>query len=447
MVENEISINGKFSMKINFNLKGIGSKKSQIWLTTTINKERVRVYTGLKIEPDYWIKTTRTEVGERASEDSALGNVQLKYNKGINKGLKKILEYCHEYGIQVSQNHLMSNGMEHNAKNFTSFINGKIRGIEANFRKNPTDFINAYIERKSQMVNKDTQRKIVNGTIYNHRNALKRLQKFCADKSIRLVWEIFNTQFEERFTAWMISKNYTANTISAQYSIMKVWFGEAELQGLITDKSFHRYRTKCQDVENVYLSEEDINKINAINFEDVTIKQQIAPREQIEITRDLFIVACWTGLRFSDWKDLSGVNIHNDTMVVHTHKTNTTVVIPLHPMVKAIIAKYNGVLPKCTHKTHTLKHIRKCAELAGINEQVSLCRVKGGQSIIRTGAKSQFIMNHTARRSFATNMYLRGIPSLSIMAITGHTTEANFLKYIKVDKLQHAKIVAQAFAQ
>ena len=382
MVENEVSINGRFSMKINFNLKGIGGKKSQIWLTTTINKERVRAYTGLLIEPEFWIKTTRTQVGERASEDSALGNVQLKYNKGINKGLKKILGYCHEYGIQVSQSHLMSNGMEHNAKNFTNFINGKIRGVEANIRKNPVEFINAYIERKSQMVNKDTQRKIVNGTIYNHRNALKRLQKFCEDKHIRLVWELFNAQLEERFTAWMMSKNYTANTIASQYSIMKVWLSEAEIEGL----------------------------------------------------------------RFGNWKDLSEAEINNDTMVVHTHKTNTTVVIPLHPMVKAILAKYNGKLPKSVDKTHTLKQIRKCAELAGISEHISLSRVKGGQSVIKRGEKHQFLMNHTARRSFATNMYLRGVPSISIMAITGHTTEANFLKYIKVDKLQHAKIVAQAFA-
>ena len=446
MIENHISIAGKFSLRINFNLKGIGSQKYQIWLTTTIKKERVRIYTGLLIEPEYWIKTTRTQVGERASEDSALGNVQLNYNRGINKELKKILEYCHQYGIEVSQSNLMNDGMEHNAKNFSDYINGKIRGVEARNHKDARAFIEAYIERKSQMVNKDTQRKIVNGTIYNHRNALNRLLKFCTDKNIRLTWELFNAQFEERFTAWMMNKNYTSNTIAAQYSIMKVWLSEAELQRTITDKSFHRYRTKCQDTENVYLTEEDINKIYAINFEDEAIKAQIDPREQIEVTRDLFVIACWTGLRFGDWKDLTEANINNDMMVVHTHKTNTTVVIPLHPVVKAIITKYNGILPKSVDKSKTLKHIRKCAELAGISEQVSLSRVKGGQSIIRTGAKSQFLMNHTARRSFATNMYLKGIPSLSIMAITGHTTEANFLKYIKVDKLQHASIVAKAFA-
>ena len=36
MVENEILINGKFSLRVNFNLKGIGGKKSQIILTTTL---------------------------------------------------------------------------------------------------------------------------------------------------------------------------------------------------------------------------------------------------------------------------------------------------------------------------------------------------------------------------------------------------------------------------
>ena len=440
MIENEVSINGTFRMRINFNLKGIGSQKSQIWLTTTINKERVRIYTGLLIEPEFWIKTTRTQVGERANEDSSLSRVQLNYNKGINKELKKILGYCRLYGVEVSQNHLLNSEIEHNAKNFTNYINCKLRGVEATIRKNPVEFINAYIERKSQMVNKDTQRKIVNGTIYNHRNALKRLQKFCEDKHIRLVWELFNAQLEERFTAWMMSKNYTANTIASQYSIMKVWLSEAEIEGLITDKSFHRYTTKCHDVENIYLTEEDINKLYAIDFNDEVIKSQIDPRDNIETTRDLFVVACWTGLRFGDWKDLSEAEINNDTMVVHTHKTNTTVVIPLHPMVKAILAK-------SVDKTHTLKQIRKCAELAGISEHISLSRVKGGQSVIKRGEKHQFLMNHTARRSFATNMYLRGVPSISIMAITGHTTEANFLKYIKVDKLQHAKIVAQAFAQ
>ena len=86
-----------------------------------------------------------------------------------------------------------------------------------------------------------------------------------------------------------------------------------------------------------------------------------------------------------------------------------------------------------------------CGKFADIKEEVSLSRVIGGRTITRREPKYNFIMNHTARRTFATNMYLRGVPTISIMAITGHTTEANFLKYVKISQKEHAAIVARAF--
>ena len=48
------------------------------------------------------------------------------------------------------------------------------------------------------------------------------------------------------------------------------------------------------------------------------------------------------------------------------------------------------------------------------------------------------ISSHTARRSFATNYYLQGFPTLDLMKITGHKTEKSFLKYIRVSKLDTA---------
>lgn len=49
------------------------------------------------------------------------------------------------------------------------------------------------------------------------------------------------------------------------------------------------------------------------------------------------------------------------------------------------------------------------------------------------------VTSHTARRSFATNLYLDGFPTIEIMKITGHKTEKSFMKYIKVSKLDAAK--------
>ena len=39
-------------------------------------------------------------------------------------------------------------------------------------------------------------------------------------------------------------------------------------------------------------------------------------------------------------------------------------------------------------------------------------------------------------------MYLAGIPAQSIMKITGHTTEASFMKYLRITKEQNEKLLA-----
>lgn len=445
MIENEIAIGGKFTMKVHFNLVRKGdSDYSQIWLTTTIGNKRARLYTGQRVKEEFWIKKSRTEIGEKAKEGD-IGNTNNQHNKAVNKELSKILGYCREYGVAVSESNLVDKPLEHNVKNFMEYISDRIRGFEVNARKNPVDYINNYIERKSKTVNRETKRILSDGTIYNHRNALSRLQNFCHDKHLCLVWDLFNSRLEENLTEWMNEHGYSANTIASQYSIMKVWLSEAEDEGIITDKSFHQYPTSTKEVDNIYLTEAEIQKIYDIDFSSDEVKSQIDTKSMIEVSRDLFVIACWTGLRFGDWNSLSNADITDDTLTVMTHKTNKKVVIPLHPFVKAIIEKYNGTLPNAIDKAHCLVHIRKCGELAGINEEVVLNRIEGGRSIEIREPKYKLIMNHTARRSFATNMYLKNIPIVSIMAITGHTTEANFLKYIKISAEEHARIVAKAF--
>ncbi len=63
---------------------------------------------------------------------------------------------------------------------------------------------------------------------------------------------------------------------------------------------------------------------------------------------------------------------------------------------------------------------------------------KGTQRNENTMPKYRLMTTHTARRSFATNMYLKGVPSYIIMQITGHRTESAFLKYIKISNYMAA---------
>ena len=66
---------------------------------------------------------------------------------------------------------------------------------------------------------------------------------------------------------------------------------------------------------------------------------------------------------------------------------------------------------------------------------------KEGRRQQTTHAKWELLTTHTARRSFATNEYLAGTPTLTIMAITGHKTEKAFLRYIKLVSSDHARLL------
>lgn len=448
-----------FKLRINLNLKDIsnaGGKRSQIMLTTTIDGQRVRIYTKLLVHKEHWIPSDRSasQAGGYVREDNSLDRVTLRQNKRINKEIRKILGYCEEYVQLVTNNSLLAsstNTIEYSKESFIDFMKTRIDGNDYMQRLQFASFVENYIEQKQSDVNPHTRRILSVGTISNHKNALRRLKEFAATKNITLCWGLFTKDFERVFTAWMNEKGYTPNTIAAQYSILKVWLSDAENKGLISDKAFHHYCTTPINVENIYLSEDEINRIYDYDLSDLVANGQ----SQIEETRDLFIIGCWTGLRYSDYASLPIIddtnrNSNSDEppmIEVSVKKTGKSVSIPLHPHVLAIYNKYNGQLPKPIDKGKAMKHIRAIARKAGITQNVTITSTEGGRRVVKTMAKCDFIVNHTARRSFATNMYLKKAPILSIMAITGHTTETNFMKYIKLDANEHAKIIAKSFKQ
>ena len=156
--------------------------------------------------------------------------------------------------------------------------------------------------------------------------------------------------------------------------------------------------------------------------------------------RDLFVIGCYTGLRFSDLSQISTDNfINNGTQIkLKTEKTGELVVIPLHKTVKEIIKKYNGQIPEAMSNPKMNLHIKRIARMAKIKDKTMTSITKGGEKQTTVREKWEQVTVHTARRSFATNMYLLDIPTISIMKITGHKTEKAFLLYIKISQEENA---------
>ena len=75
-------------------------------------------------------------------------------------------------------------------------------------------------------------------------------------------------------------------------------------------------------------------------------------------------------------------------------------------------------------------------------------KVSNGWEKMSTGVeKWTLVTTHTARRSFATNMFKRGMPTVLIMKLTGHKKESEFLKYIKIDAEETLTLMRQYLGQ
>ena len=126
-----------------------------------------------------------------------------------------------------------------------------------------------------------------------------------------------------------------------------------------------------------------------------------------------------------------------------THKTKEQLLIPLHPYVDSILNKYGGKVPNISGQKMN-SYLKEMGKLSGfLDQKVTKSITKGGQKQVEKVEKYKLIKTHTARRSFATNAFLAGWPTLSIMKITGHSTESSFMRYIRVTKEQNAVHIAK----
>jgi hypothetical protein len=84
------------------------------------------------------------------------------------------------------------------------------------------------------------------------------------------------------------------------------------------------------------------------------------------------------------------------------------------------------------------KNIKTACEIVEFNDLISVSYTKGGKWIKKRVPKYDLVKTHTARRSFCTNYFLAGKPIQNIMLYSGHKTEKEFCKYVRVEKEQEA---------
>jgi integrase len=387
-----------------------------IYLFLSYDNKRLKYSTGESIHPKFW--NLKTQLVKRSYSGYSELNARLeKLCEDAKAALRKLKATGNEFSIETLKNELKKLDKPNEGKDLNLLM-----------------FIEKFIENSKVLKRPNT--------IRNYVQTFNVLKEYKTKRNIQLEFKSINLNFYSDFISFLTHfKGLSNNTIGSHIKNIKVFMNEA-IERDLTKNMDHKkkgFKTLEEQVDNIYLSFEEIENLYKFDF---------SSEKSLEMVRDLFVVSCYTGLRFSDFSQVQPGNFTSrNTIRIRAVKTDDIVETPIHPIVREIINKYNGKLPQCLAQPVMNRYLKIIGERIGLTEVISTQKTTKGILKKEDKKKYELITTHTGRRSFATNLYLERFPTISIMKITGHKTEKSFIKYIKASTEEHAQLLSNYWSK
>ena len=365
--------------------------------------------TNVKVSKYYWTKQHK-----KKSKDIEVTNKQTEINNQLNKIENHVLKAFNSVNTETINKEWLQTQID----NYYNPIK------ETNIPTNLIDYIDFYIDyRKHEITetNKSKCRVI--------KNKLIKYETFIGKK---ILTKNINDNFKNEFVNYQKERMYSQNTIQREFVTIKTFCKHARYLGIETHSQLDALRIDRQKVDKIYLTLEDLTKIENISKNQLT--------DNLDNAKDWLIISCYSGQRISDFMRFTDKQIRIEDgkhLLEFTQmKTSKLTTIPIHPKILEILKKRNGKFPYKISDQKYNDFIKKVCELAEINQPTKGSKMKEteeGSGIYRkqsgTYKKHELVTSHIGRRSFATNFYGK-IPTTYLIYITGHSTESMFLNYI-----------------
>lgn len=386
-------------------------KQRQIFLNVRYHGKRFRMATGKKIHVSKW--------------DSDKGKADPRKYKENPIGFNSFLADLEKSIVSLTNDN-------------QPISSGDIRAIveKANGRETTDTFFGFCKSYLQQQIEKGEllplSAKAYQGTL----NHLEKVNKRLAFKDVDL-------NFYDKFITYLRNDGKATNSIGGHVKRLK-WFMAAALdRDLHTNVTFRKksFKTTREETDQIYLTRKEIKQLS---------KKNLIPR--LKRVADAFVLNCYLGQRFSDWSQMQKDNFRKEKGGLYhwqlvQDKTSEKIDVPVPHEALPILKKYNFTCPVISAKGKLMSvqkfndYLKEAAQAAELNATEDI-RSDGE---VKKMAKHELIKSHTARRTFATNLYLDGVPIQNIMAITGHRKEETFLLYVRADQLTKAKGLAEHY--
>ena len=436
-------------MKVQFFLKDSTKSKSAINAIFHFRGQRYKMATGVSIVPMYWNNTDKRAKNKKEYPDSETINIMLdRFERKLSEKLEEF-QLKNEIPTAKELREMFSAGKK------------KVNNTSEDKQNDELLFLPYFYKYYTENYTGHTLSKYQ--TTYNW------LVKYEKKYRLKLSFNDINLDFYNHFRKWFLqstyipragaepvhfSINYFGSLIKCIQKVMNATGPRSRVKLHSNEDINHPdFKVEHETSDSIYLSVEELTKIHHFVpdiynispiMSDLRVKNRLRKVESLKVAKNKFLIGAFSALRVSDFNRLSEVNIKENFIRIKPQKgtkKNEDVVIPIHSIIREILESGFDIKTKLSDQNIN-QHIKEVCQLIGLNELVSVSRTEGFQVVERTYKKYELVTSHTARRSGATNMYLAGIPSISIMKITGHKTEKSFLKYIKISQEENAILLS-----
>lgn len=222
------------------------------------------------------------------------------------------------------------------------------------------------------------------------------LQKI-KDYANELRTDEINFEFCQKYYNWLrFNRGNNINTTNKAIKVLRQFINWAKQKELIHANPAEKIKLRNAYASRISLSVGELSGIfKAFASGDV--------EKQHENCARIFLFACFTGLRFSDLKNLTWQNVQGLTIVLEQEKTGAPVRIPLHEKAAFILGergKLGRVFNVPCNQVYN-KQLKQLAKYFGLEKRIS---------------------SHTARHTFACVGLEIGISLKTISDLLGHSS-------------------------
>lgn len=310
-------------------------------------------------------------------------------------------------------------------------IDCKINSCEVDEEQNQNSKIIAYCKNLLEL-----KKNTIGVTTYrSYKQTLRLLQLYEKVHKEVLKFDEVNLSFYRKFVTLLEDENYSLNSIGKHVKNLKLFLNDALINGITNNTIFKNksFKVLKETTTDVYLTQGEIKTLAEKDFSN---------RPRIELARDIFLIGCYTGQRVSDYNGLTNENIEildgHKFIKIRQKKTDTIVLAPITKEIESVMQRYGNNFPPKLSEPILRKNIKTACSSVGFKDMISVFYTKGGKSVKKQVPKYSLIKTHTARRSFCTNLYVAGKNIQHIMLFSGHKTEREFYKYIRIEREQKA---------